>query len=731
MEFAVVPMPCSALAVLLVAFNLHSQSPNRAPVGQVQGRQESTPATDQPDYRQKPESVSGTNEANSSTPTSPSRTRLTGAQFADVTAKPGDSNVEVMLSGIGFDIGMKAFFDGALNPIEVAMVNDGFASIRLDLPDGFDLKARHQLRLQTAAGADAGMQYIANSLIPRGAALATALHSAQVESKELRRYTKAVETKTRLQLAANRAQRESDIAGGRINVMHPQGDTHTVRVANPTCAPDNTLEQAYIRVRRSVVSPHEASDAFGRRLGRHYIVFQVTVENKSSDYQYMLHNVSIDLSRLVGMPVGTYQWAFSTQELSMLRGVPEKGQDYDPRNLTLHALRGVGSVAGAVTGLTAVSIQDIFAGTVAAYNGPFITSFLDLFPDHTATQLNRLSDSAFTANSVVAKKAAKVFAVFVPADLMLTNKESKEYWQEPQKVMSYPQHDFRQADVCVDGGFITEVSALTLRSLSFSDASKVQPGSSASIIVEGSNLIAGDVILHIFDQAIPLESVEAKKDTGQAIVNVPKSYDSQLTYPAYLESLRTGQRTPAVELPSMSKPVLTSATFVDPSKVAAGAAVVVKISGTHLVVGDTMLEAFGGEFPLKDVSADATTGYASVQLPVAYDPSKNIAVKLRTKSGVVSQGLLPAKTITLASAKASGPDAANKVTITLNGSGMLVSDTQAALDNGVPARLNAASDDGTVGTITIAPASGAWPGTHTVQLHTDARGNSVTIPINQ
>jgi hypothetical protein len=650
---------------------------------------------------------------------------LTEAEFADVTAVPGNPNVEIVLGGMGFQVGMKADFDGTA--YDVAVIDDNTASIRVALPTSFDIRAQHRVQLHSASGVDAGFQYLANQLIPRGADLHAQLKADRKETKELARYTKVADKKASAELRANRAKHKMDIAQGKVNKGRGPKSTPANQVVNPTCAPDSTLEQTNIRVRRSVMAPKEASDAFGRRLGRHYIVFQITVENKSADYQYMLHNVSVDLSTLMGAPQGSYEWAFSTQELSMLRGVPEKGQDYDPRNLTLHILRSVGSVAGGVTGLVGTSIQDIFAGSVAGYNGPLLSSFLDIFPDHTATQLNRLSDSAFIANSVVAKRAAKVFAIFVPAELVMTNSQSHDYWENPMNVMSIGEHDFRQADVCVDGAFITEVSSVGLTAIAFADPTKVAPGASVDLIVTGSNLTAGDTELHIFDQVVALSSIDANKATGHATVKLPTSYDFQKSYPAFLESSKTGQLSGLVSLDPIVKPVLTSISFLDASKAVPGASgVVLKLTGSYLVEGDTSLLVFGAELPLQQVSVDRTSAQVTAAIPTSYDGTKNTAATLKTKSGLLSEaGVLPAKTLTLTSASTSAPDTGGKVTLTLTGTGMSLADTQVAFDTGTPVGLTTVSADGTSGTVVMMPLAG-WPGTHTAVLQTASRGNSAT-----
>ncbi len=57
----------------------------------------------------------------------------------------------------------------------------------------------------------------------------------------------------------------------------------------------------------------------------------------------------------------------------MLRGVPEKGQDYDPRNMTLHILQGVGAVGAGISGLTPFS--DVMGPAMANFNGAFLQAF--------------------------------------------------------------------------------------------------------------------------------------------------------------------------------------------------------------------------------------------------------------------------------------------------------------------------------------------------------------------
>lgn len=334
--------------------------------------------------------------------------------------------------------------------------------------------------------------------------------------------------------------------------------------SNLYCTPDSTAESTYIRVRRSLVDPKEASDSYGRRIGRRFIVFEVTVENNNPNLQYLLHNVSVDLSKLHGAPSGSLEWSFSSQDLIMLRGVPEKGADYDPRNLTLHLMQGTGAVAGGVTGLTSTAIQDIYGGVAAAFNGPVLTSYAGIFPDHTSTQLNRLSDSAFTANTVVAKQSAKTFAIFVPEGIFLTKSDQKKYWKEPilflnsgemisDGTKSIHSNDFRQVSVCVDGAFISEIPATTLASVKYDDSSKAKAGSSVTIDLTGTNFSTTDTLIDLtIDKSqtppFPPASVSSDGKSATATISLPSTWTAQTTVTVGVESKSTGQKTAPLSL---------------------------------------------------------------------------------------------------------------------------------------------------------------------------------------
>jgi IPT/TIG domain len=216
--------------------------------------------------------------------------------------------------------------------------------------------------------------------------------------------------------------------------------------------------QKYVRVYRSIIDPKDVADIFGRRIAKRFVVLQVTVTNRNKQYQLLIHDISLDLRRMplkVLTKFGKHKEA-SSIELSLLRGVAERGQTDDPRNRILRVLRGTGTVAAGLIGVT--DFGSSFAPSVAVWNGPVVSAFGEIFPDSTINQMNRLSDSAYSANSIVPRQQSKVVAVFLPQGMFLTPKEMKQFYNDPT---SLPEEvDFRGVGVLVDGNFITNVEDL-------------------------------------------------------------------------------------------------------------------------------------------------------------------------------------------------------------------------------------------------------------------------------
>jgi hypothetical protein len=202
--------------------------------------------------------------------------------------------------------------------------------------------------------------------------------------------------------------------------------------SDPFVLPALDTGEGDIRVYRSLIAPKVVSDIFGRRIGKKFIVIQVTVSNKSKDYQYIIHDLSLNLTKIFADGRFGNHYEMSSLDLTLLRGVAEKGQIYDQRNILIRLLRASGTIAGGIVGVT--DFGSSYAPSVAAFNGPVISALSEAFPDHTVTEMNRLNDSAYIANTVIAKEQSKVMAVFLPQEILLDKDQQKVFWDEPSSL---------------------------------------------------------------------------------------------------------------------------------------------------------------------------------------------------------------------------------------------------------------------------------------------------------
>lgn len=243
-------------------------------------------------------------------------------------------------------------------------------------------------------------------------------------------------------------------------------------------------DQTEIHVFVSVMDPHVVADTFGKRIAQRFVAIQVTIGNHNKDYQYLINDVSLNLEKVFPNVIqakataarqlaatrglqapnqGNWPYTLSSAELSLLRGVAEKGQGQDTRNKTLRFFRGIGTIAAGLIGVA--SFGPSYPKSVAVFNGPVISAFSEAFPDYTINQMNRLSDSAYQANTLVPQKHSKVIVAFVPQGILLNKQQQKLFWDDPTSLYEgsgkcSPCVDFRLAEATIDGDFITTISNL-------------------------------------------------------------------------------------------------------------------------------------------------------------------------------------------------------------------------------------------------------------------------------
>ncbi len=277
-----------------------------------------------------------------------------------------------------------------------------------------------------------------------------------------------------------------DLSTVTVSVGGNSSDPYVLTRASPSQASGKPNQKKFIKVYRSLLDPKVVSDIFGRRIAQRFVVLQVTIANKNDDYQYLIHDLTLDLQAIMPPPPkGGKTYEASSADLSLLRGVAEKGQSMDGRNMTLRILRGAGSVAAGLLGVT--TFGSSYAPAVAVFNGPAIGAFADIFPDYTIGQMNRLSDSAYSTNAIVPKQQSKVVAIFLPQAIFLNREQRKEFWNDPTTLWAEECHksptsetalgttppasktatdsdsaaphcmDLRYLEVLIDGDFISNV----------------------------------------------------------------------------------------------------------------------------------------------------------------------------------------------------------------------------------------------------------------------------------
>ncbi len=235
--------------------------------------------------------------------------------------------------------------------------------------------------------------------------------------------------------------------------------THgSARAQAPTPTPPSLKKDITISV--AVMDPKNVADIFGRRVANRYIAVQLTVGNKSPDFQFLIQDVLMDVQdvyidrTLLHVDRKGHPYYVPTSEDKLLvRGVAEKGQLYDPSNFIFRALKAVGSIAATVTGIA--SVGPAYAPTVAMFNGPALTSYRDVFPDMTINQMNRLNDNGYTTNTLVGKQSSKLLVAFIPQALLMESKYRDKFRKDPLSIAN--QIDFRNLGASVHGVFMTLV----------------------------------------------------------------------------------------------------------------------------------------------------------------------------------------------------------------------------------------------------------------------------------
>jgi len=416
------------------------------------------------------------------------------------------------------------------------------------------------------------------------------------------------------------------------------------------------------------MAPRIVSDTFGKRIAENFVAIQVTVGNHDREFQYLINDVSLLLTKAVFTPQPAFNdperegFFISSAELSLLRGVAEKGQGQDTRNKTLRFFRGIGTIAAGMIGVA--SFGPSYSESVAVFNGPVISAFSEAFPDYTINQINRLNDSAYSANTLVPAKHSKVIVAFIPQAIFLNKQQRKIFWEDPTALYPNPDGscnsrilpcvDFREVDAFIDGDFITEISDMppVVNSVQFLD-SEVQKFQNEKPVVKG--FVLGRFLTEtLVDLESVPEGLSLTKDgepTGDRINFIIKSTkpippETKLNF---VVSSSRGTSRISKELRYMpDAPTLTN---IDPATGKQGTSVTLTLTGTNFIPGPgrTRVLISGAGVTVSDpVSVLGTS------LKVTLTISEGAATGDRKVSVVNDNSQSPSKTFTI-TAKTTNP----------------------------------------------------------------------------
>lgn len=175
---------------------------------------------------------------------------------------------------------------------------------------------------------------------------------------------------------------------------------------------------------QALLDRKEASDIFGKRIADMYLIVQINLRNLNEEFNYLLHDVGLTVDpKEGGEPI-----LVASRTKRLVRGVAEKGQVYDTRNVIVAVVRGLGTVMGGIAATPFVT--SAFSQAVNVFQGPFTSALTSQLPDFTVNQLNRLNDFGFDTNTIVVPKGGSATVIaFVSQRMFLDHDERDEFIQ--------------------------------------------------------------------------------------------------------------------------------------------------------------------------------------------------------------------------------------------------------------------------------------------------------------
>ncbi len=243
---------------------------------------------------------------------------------------------------------------------------------------------------------------------------------------------------------------------------------------------------------------------FGKGVADRLIVVQVTVRNKSKDYEYLLQDIRLGRQGLMA----------ASLDKKLARRISEKTEQFSARAISFRAVEMGATV---MTGIAGVVGNDLLKDAANLVAGPLQSGYRSFIPDLSTAEIGTIDDAGFSVTSTTIPKNS---AIAVVAFL------SSEAFGQP----SPPDIAFEKLKgdallafetnlrVQVAGIHIQEVDLNpTLTAIVFQDPS-IEAGTSsadATVVVSGTALTSVDSVLLQQTGSQPLPPIKLTANKGQ------------------------------------------------------------------------------------------------------------------------------------------------------------------------------------------------------------------------
>jgi hypothetical protein len=155
----------------------------------------------------------------------------------------------------------------------------------------------------------------------------------------------------------------------------------------------------------SIMPWEETDEFFGRMVANNYVAIEVNIRNLNTQNEFLLHDIQVAVD--TGLDPQSFGRFEAGRDKMIVRGVAQRGASDDIRNRVINSITTLGSVAGGASGALIASASKAatwptyISESVSIFEGPLLDGLNKIWPDHTLTNVNNVSDMAFSASSTL------------------------------------------------------------------------------------------------------------------------------------------------------------------------------------------------------------------------------------------------------------------------------------------------------------------------------------------